>query len=72
MGNKCDCDSVFLDNENKTELCGCEFEIDKVLKNVTVEVLRCSKCGKISIGWYRQKDTEDVTDNFYNENFISN
>ena len=30
------------------------------LRNVTVQVLRCKVCGKVSIGWYRQENTEEV------------
>lgn len=31
-------------------------------RNVTVEILRCERCGEESIGWYRQEDTEVVED----------
>lgn len=30
------------------------------LKNVTVEILQCKVCGKVSIGWYRQNNTEEI------------
>lgn len=32
------------------------------LKNVTVEILQCKVCGKVSIGWYLQENTEEVDD----------
>lgn len=35
------------------------YELAERHKNVTVEVLRCKHCGKVSIGWYRQDNTED-------------
>ena len=38
----------------------CQFELYEIHKNVTVEILRCPKCGEISIGWKRQADTEDI------------
>lgn len=36
------------------------FKLKQRLKNVTIEILECSECGEISIGWYRQEDTEEV------------
>lgn len=38
------------------------FELVGKYKNVTVEVLRCKKCGAESIGWYRQENTETVVE----------
>ena len=35
------------------------FRVTEKLKNVTVEILEC-ECGEISIGWYRQEDTEVI------------
>ena len=45
------------------ELSPHKFKLDKRLRNVTIEILHCEKCGEVSIGWYRQDDTEEVTDN---------
>ena len=39
-----------------------QYVQEEHLKNVTVQVLRCKKCGHVSIGWYRQPDTEEVGD----------
>ena len=36
------------------------FVEEECLKNVTVQILRCRKCGHVSIGWYRQANTEEV------------
>lgn len=36
------------------------FKLKQKLKNVTIEILECSECGEISIGWYRQEDTEEI------------
>lgn len=29
------------------------FELDEVIPNCTVEILKCKVCGEVSIGWYR-------------------
>lgn len=29
----------------------------RIYRNVTVQVLRCKRCGRESIGWYRQENT---------------
>lgn len=42
------------------ELDPCQYKVAEVYKNVTVEVLKCAKCGALSIGWHRQEDTEDI------------
>lgn len=42
------------------ELSTHKYKLDKRLKNVTIEILRCERCGEVSIGWYRQDDTEEV------------
>jgi hypothetical protein len=34
--------------------------LEKKFKNVTVEILKCEVCGEVSIGWYRQDNTEEV------------
>lgn len=38
----------------------CQFKLHEIHKNVTVEILRCPKCGELSIGWKRQDNTEDI------------
>ena len=44
------------------ELDACVYDIVKKYRNVTIEVLRCSRCGNEEFVWYRQEDTEEVTD----------
>ena len=39
------------------ELDPCEYEEVERYRNVTVSILRCKKCGHISIGWERQENT---------------
>lgn len=38
------------------ELDACDYEVMEVHKNVTVEVLRCRKCGHVEVSWYTQED----------------
>lgn len=42
------------------ELDPCEYEQVAVYKNVTIEVLRCVRCGHIEISWVKQDNTEIV------------
>lgn len=42
------------------ELPSHSFELEQRLANCTVEILRCKCCGHVSIGWYRQEDTEEI------------
>ena len=32
----------------------CLYKVIEVHKNVTGEVLRCKRCGKIELSWYRE------------------
>ena len=36
----------------------CEYEVVEIHRNVTVEVLRCRKCGKIQIEWRYDDEVE--------------
>ena len=38
----------------------CIFEEDEVWKNVVVQILKCKRCGKISIGWYKTPNSIKV------------
>lgn len=38
----------------------CIFEIDEVYENVTVEILKCKSCGKVSVGWKLQPNSRKV------------
>lgn len=44
------------------ELDACVYDVVQRYRNVTIEVLRCSRCGHEEFVWYRQDDTVDVTD----------
>ena len=56
----CEFDGVVFKPDGIHELSPHEFVLDEKYKNVTVEILRCKKCGEISIGWYKQEDTEEI------------
>lgn len=38
----------------------CNFVEIESYRNVTVQILKCQKCGKISVGWKRQDNTEEI------------
>lgn len=38
----------------------CKFIESECYKNVTIQILKCEKCGRISIGWKRQNNTEKI------------
>ena len=44
------------------ELSPHHFQKVQTLKNVTVEILQCKVCGKVSIGWYAQDNTQEVSE----------
>lgn len=35
----------------------CIPQVQQVWENVTIEISKCTKCGKIHYTWYRQEDT---------------
>ena len=53
-------DGITVKPDGVHELDPCEYEVVEVYRNVTVEVLRCRRCGHIEITWRRQSDTEEV------------
>ena len=46
------------DGEHEVEIVW--FDKRTLYKNVTVEVLENSRTGEVSIGWYRQYNTEEI------------
>ena len=32
----------------------CIYKVIEVHRNVTVEVLRCKRCGRVELSWYRE------------------
>jgi hypothetical protein len=55
-------DGITIKPDGVHELSPHPFALERKLRNVTVEVLRCPICGEYSIGWTRQPNTEDITE----------
>ena len=53
-------DGMVIKPDGVNELDPCEYEVVEAYRNVTIEVLRCRKCGHTEISWYRQEDTEKI------------
>lgn len=56
----CNHNGITIKPDGIHELSPHKFKLEQKLRNVTVEILRCEECGEVSIGWYRQEDTEEV------------
>ena len=59
MCGKCE---VVIKPDGVHELAQHRFVLAEKYKNVTVEILKCESCGEVSVGWYRQENTERVSD----------
>ena len=55
-------DGVTIRLDGIHELSPHNYTLTEKLRNVTIEILKCEDCGDVSIGWYRQENTEDITD----------
>lgn len=51
-------DGIKILPDGKHELSPCKFVEAGVLRNVTIQLLRCENCGEYSIAWWRQPNTE--------------
>lgn len=51
---------VTVKPDGVNELDPCTYDEVERYKNVTVNILRCSKCGHIEIEWERQENTEKI------------
>lgn len=63
MANEPKCslpEGVVIKPDGVHELDPCIYEEVERYRNVTVSVLRCTKCGHTEITWHRQEDTEEV------------
>ena len=54
-------DGITVKPDGVHDLDPCEYELTERHRNVTVEVLRCRKCGHVEISWLRQDNTIDET-----------
>lgn len=63
MRPRCRCrfpDGVVGKPDGVHELDPCVYADKQVLRNVTVKVSQCIRCGRVSIEWERQSNTEEV------------
>ena len=62
IANRTPCSSIEIEirPDGVHKLSPHQFVEEQLLRNVTVQVLRCKVCGKVSVGWYRQDDTEEI------------
>ncbi len=70
--DKCCLPGMTIKPDGINELDPCKYEVTEIHRNVTVEILRCQKCGHMEISWYRQEDTEDEIiegDDNFNEDY---
>lgn len=51
-------EGVSVKPDGTHDLDPCEYEVVETYRNVTIEVLRCKKCGHIELAWRRQENTE--------------
>ena len=47
-----------------------DYEEIEVVHNVTVQILKCRRCGKISIGWYREEPDPPGTFYYKGEKYV--
>lgn len=57
---RCSFEGAVIRPDGVHELDPCVYETAELHTNVTVEVLRCIRCGHIMLMWHRQADTEDI------------
>ena len=60
MSHKCQFPNGVEVHIGERPLSPCKFVLSEIYKNVTVEILKCPICGEVSVGWYRQDNTEDI------------
>lgn len=59
---KCSWKNIRICPDGEHELDPCLYKEVMKLKNVTIQILRCERCGHYTIGWTRQPDTEEIED----------
>ena len=55
-------DGIVILPDGENELDPCVYEVERTLKNVTIQILRCKKCGHMEISWVKQLDTIEIPD----------
>lgn len=57
--HRCSFGDVSIKPDGINEIDPCLYETVETHRNVTVEILRCKKCGHVEVLWKRQENTED-------------
>lgn len=57
---KCGNPNVVIKPDGINELDPCFYKVEETYRNVSVEISRCMKCGRINISWFRQSNTERI------------
>lgn len=58
---KCgDCSNVIIKPDGINELDPCFYEVVEAYENVSIEILKCKKCGHTTISWKRQENTNEI------------
>lgn len=61
MKHKCKFpDGVVIKPDGVHNLDPCRYKLSEIHRNVTIEVLKCSVCGHVSIAWRPQPNTEHI------------
>lgn len=58
---KCsDFSNIVIKPDGVNELDPCFYEVQEAYENVSIEILKCKKCGHITISWKRQSNTKKI------------
>ena len=55
-------DGITVKPDGRSELDPCLYQEMGTYENVTVHILRCVRCGHITVEWERQDNTIDITE----------
>ena len=55
-----DGNEVTIKPDGENELEACDYVEISRLKNVTISILKCRRCGRIDVAWERQENTEEI------------
>ena len=53
-------EGVVIKPDGIHELDPCVYETQEVYSNVIVEIVKCKKCGHVSVMWHRTDDTVEI------------
>lgn len=55
-------EGITIKPNGEDELDACFYELMEKWENVTIEVLRCKRCGHVEILWHLQEDSVNITE----------